>query len=475
MEFIGRKNESDLLKKWDGRESMISVIYGRRRVGKTRLIEETFKNDKIFKFEGIEGQNIHESQREFFRQMVALFSLSELHGFQPVGWQGLFVQLSKAIGAKQCIVLFDEFQWMAGEREAMISELKFAWDNQFIKNNKVHLILCGSVSSFMVKKVLRSRALYGRIKVEIQLQPLTIPEVVPAFINKRSLQDILELYMVTGGIPQYLKMVDPIKSPLLNIENLCFSRNGFLVNELDRIFISHFGKNPHYRCIVSFLAKNRWSDRDELKKQCGMESGGRITSYLEDLILAGFIEKFSCLKSGKESGKARYRLSDFYLLFYFNFIDGTIKKIQNSSQQLPISHYLPDQKYSSWQGSAFERICIAHQQLIADKLGFGAVRYDAGSWFSSGVSEKKAQIDLLYIRADRVITVCEIKYSGKPPNKQLIEDMERKIGCFPNKKKYAMEKALICLTPPTKELINEGYFNAILTAENIFSQPKIRI
>lgn len=469
MKFIGRENELSELKKWDVRESKISVVYGRRRVGKTRLVEEAFKNALMYKFEGIEGQNSAESRREFLRQMIKSFNLSELHGLQPQGWQSLFAILSKRIGSDPCVVFFDEFQWMAGERKEMISELKFAWDNIFLKDNKVHLILCGSVSSFMVKNVLRSRALYGRIDTEIRLQPLMLPEIIPAFRRKRSIREIIELYMVTGGIPQYLKLIDPVKSTLLNVGSLCFSKNGFLVNELERIFISHFGKNRHYRDIVAFLARRRWADREELQKQCGVESGGRMTTYLENLTLAGFIEKFSRLDIGKGMRNNRFRLSDFYLLFYFNFIHPSLRKIQTSPHSLPISHYLPDHKHFSWQGLAFERICIAHQQQIAEKFGFGAVRYDAGSWYSPGNADRKTQIDLMYIRADRVITVCEIKYSQKSPGKELIREMQRKIELYPNRKGFTIEKVLICLTPPSKDLINEGYFHRILLAEEIFS------
>lgn len=468
MNFIGRRNELDLLESWDKHSSRLSVIYGRRRVGKTRLVEEYAKKKTIFKFEGLEGQGKKVQQKNFLSQLSLQFNAPELRDLSPGSWSGLFLLLSKYIGTTACVVFFDEFQWMAAGRNELVSYLKFAWDNILAVKNNVHLILCGSLSSFMVKNVLKSRALYGRVETEIHLRPLFLPEILSALGKKRSLRELVELYMVIGGIPQYLKMIDFSRSVRLNLQALCFSPNGYLVNELDRILISHFGKNLIYRHILLYLAKNRWADREQIQKACRRESGGRISEYLENLELAGFIEKYASVDRPQGVRNARYRLADPYLLFYFNFIYPHLKKINQAGNPFPLTHFLPEKKYAPWQGLAFERVCHQHHRLIAEKLGFGAVRYNAGSWFQKGRENAGAQIDLIYTRADGVLTLCEIKFTRRKIGKEIIGDVEKKVIALPNPAKLTIETVLITAAEPAKSLVDEGYFNAILTIETLF-------
>lgn len=468
MEFIGRENELELLRDWNKNSSKLTVIYGRRRVGKTRLVEEYTKNETIYKFEGIEGQSKKNQQKAFLSQLSLQCTAPGIGELSPQNWNGLLLLLSNLIGPKPCVVFFDEFQWMAADRKELVSYLKYSWDNIFTPNNKVHLILCGSLSSFMVKNVLKSKALYGRVETEINLKPLFLPVIISAFAKKRSLREFVELYMAIGGIPQYLKMIDFSKSVFLNLQRLCFSANGYLVKELDRILISHFGKNKIYRNILICLARNRWRSREQIQKAGRVGSGGRISEYLENLELAGFLEKYVSVDKPNGIRNARYRIADPYLLFYFNFIYPNYKKINQPGEPFPIAHFLPEKQYLPWQGFAFERICLQHYRLIAEKLGFGAVRYEAGSWFKKGLQNTKAQIDLIYARADGVLTLCEIKFTRNKIGKEVIKDIEKKIETLPNPKQLAVEKVLITAAEPTKPLLNEGYFNGILTIEDIF-------
>lgn len=467
MNFIGRKDELKLVKMWDKSHSRLTVLYGRRRVGKTRLVEEASKNKRVYKFEGMEGRVQKQQRKSFLLQLAAQFNAPELGEMNPQSWNGLLLLLSKYVGKKPCIIFFDEFQWMAGNRNELISCLKYAWDNFYTKNNRVHLILCGSITSFMVKNVVRSKALYGRVDNEIHLRPLSLDAITKVLKPKRSLKELVEMYMAFGGIPQYLKMMDFSKSVLLNFQDLCFSANGYFVNELDRIMISHFGKNRAYKKIIMYLAKNKWGNREQIKKECRLESGGRFTEYMENLELAEFVEKYVSVDRPESIRNARYRISDPYLLFYFSFIHPFQKKINQTEETLPISYFLPDKRYLPWKGIAFEKVCLRHHRLIADKLGFKAVQYEAGSWYGKGQKNEKAQIDMLFIRADHVITLCEIKYTETKPDMNIIKDMKKKIEIFPNPKKQTIEKVLLTAAPPTKALVKEGFFNRILTIEDI--------
>jgi hypothetical protein len=150
-----------------------------------------------------------------------------------------------------------------------------------------------------------------------------------------------------------------------------------------------------------------------------------------------------------------------------NFIHPHLKKINQPGKRLPPIHFLPDKKYLPWQGFAFERVCYHHHQLIAEKLGFGEVRYEVGSWFKKGIESHKIQIDMIYFRADSVITLCEMKFTRKKIGKEIIKDIEKKVDTLPNPKQLTVEKVLITAAEPTQPLLNEGYFHKILNLESI--------
>ena len=218
--FWGRERELSELRAWDRKRSRLAVIYGRRRVGKTRLVEEAFAQAAMLKVDGLEGQGQAEQQRIFLRAMSEHLGRPELRRIRSMSWLDIFEMLSKALGKRPCVLFLDEFQWLAVGRNRLISHLKHAWDNLFSKRNRILLILCGSVSSFMVNRVLRSKALYGRVDLELPLLPLAIDEVRDHFVPRRSLKEFVDLYMALGGIPQYLLLVDLSMSARLNLERL---------------------------------------------------------------------------------------------------------------------------------------------------------------------------------------------------------------------------------------------------------------
>ena len=472
MKFIGREREKKLLRKWETRlpRGQLSVIYGRRRVGKTRLVLESFKESRILRFEGLEAQKTAAQQRHFLAQLAALTGRSEFNAVKTTGWSDLlnylveYVKSQTARDGAPVVVFFDEFQWMCAERSDLVSRLKFVWDVH-LASLPVHLILCGSVSSFLVRKVVCSKALYGRIHLEINLQALEIREVAQ-FLPGRSLREIFELYMVLGGVPQYLEMVDPKRSTMLNLQDLCFSAHGFLVGEYERLLVSHFGKVPQFQTILETLGRRSIASRNELSKACGLAPGGSFSQYLDELNLAGFVERYVPLGRSQDSKIVRYRLSDAYLLFYFRFIRPAFRQI-HSTQDLPLARFLPEKKLAPWRGLAFERICRTHVQRIADRLGFGAVRYDAGSWFQRAGSNPGAQIDLMFVRADQVITLCEVKYRDARITRKVIKEVEAKIATYPNPKKRTIEPVLITASGVTEDLSDSGFFTRVLTLEDL--------
>ena len=474
MKFLGRNREIALLRDWQNRteHSYLTVIYGRRRIGKTRLVEEAFQDARMIKFEGLQGQPSSAQRQHFLNQLAEASGRHEYRLIKTSDWIELLRLLAEftreQTRSQPLILFFDEFQWLAAERTRLVSSLKYVWDN-LLSHQRVHLILCGSVSSFLVKKVLHSKALYGRIQLELPLQPLSVPEIQGVFRPQRSIREVIELYMVMGGVPQYLQMVDPTRSVRLNLERLCFSPNGYLLREFDRIFASHFGTSIHYRTVLSTLALKPYANRAQLQKACRLDSGGRLTQYLEDLELAGFVDCYNPVDKPLARRIKRYRIVDPYVSFYFRFIKPAQSKIQRLRGQPSLGQFVTEKKLAVWRGLAFEHVCQQHTDLIAEKLGFGAVSHQAGSWFSRGDNGSGSQIDLMFVRADRVITLCEIKFQDARIGKSVVAEIERKRTRFPNPKKMTVETVLISASGVTDELLKEGYFNRILELETLFA------
>jgi len=471
---MGRVQEKKLLSSWTkkSKTSYFTVIYGRRRIGKTRLVEETFKNSTLLKFEGLEGQPTREQQRHFLHRLAEISGKQEYRLIRTSRWIDILILLSEYLssqyGNEPVVLFFDEFQWMASERTRLVSDLKYVWDNYFLKKNRIHLILCGSVCSFLVKKVIRSKSLYGRIDLEINLNQLSLSEISNIFQPKRSLRDIVELYMAVGGVPQYLKKIEPAASVRANLETLFFSASGYLVNEYDRIFASHFGKNPHYRKILSKLSRRLFATKEQIQESCRLGSGGRISEYLENLELAGLIERYAPLDKSGSSRMIRLRITDPFLMFYFRFVEPSLAKIRQARTGPIFTRFVPDNKYDVWRGHAFESVCHRHTSLIAEKLGFGAVNFDCGSWYSRSPGKGRSQVDLLYLRADRVITLCEMKFRDSKIGAGIIREVEQKKRMLPNPKGMTIECVLISATPPTRDLFQERYFNRILQLDDLF-------
>lgn len=465
MNFTGRQREVEILQSVDIKDkSKISVIYGRRRVGKTFLVENAFSQRGYIKIEGLEGESTKAQKEHFIRQCQNFFPDRFRLISANTHWTQLLVLLSECLGKEEHIVFFDEFQWLANNRKQLVSAFKYVWDNYFTKNNHVHMILCGSISSFIVKKVIRSKALYGRIDLEIHLQPLTINDMKVEVLKKRSIRDLFEIYFAIGGIPQYLEKFDLNCSPQLNIERLFFSPEGYFLQEFERLFVSHFGKNPTYKKILLHLAKVKFASREDLLRSLQMAEGGRLSDYLEELQLADFVEAYSSITNPSSATLVRYRIADPYLLFYFRFVHSNAKKIKKGYRQ-----FISNQAYAIWQGLAFEYFCDRNHKLIANKLGFSAVQYEHGAWFKKRDMTQGAQIDLLFLRSDRVITLCEVKFQSEAVGQDVITAVQDKIKLLPNPKQLTIEPVLISASQASSELIKNGFFRSVLTTEDLLA------
>lgn len=468
QQFIGRKVElSRLAQIADADEASIVVVYGRRRVGKTELIEQAFRNRNIIKFEGIEGEPESRQMKHVLSQLSGYVGDPLLARLDLKSWAEIFQLIAKHVSKGKWTVFLDELQWMASYRSHLIAELKYVWDNYFRQNKTLILVLCGSSPSFIINKVLHSRALYNRSQHEIHLQEFGLHEAKAFLGDRRSNREVMDAYLTVGGIPEYLKYLNRESSVFLGLCKNTFTSGGFFSNEYQRIFTSSFGENRDYLGIIRFLSREKFATRKQIAGRIKCETGGRLTTLLKDLEVCGFITRYSPYNLDEQSLLTRYNISDQYLQFYFKFIEPVYGEIQDGNFNKNPTSPVNTDAYLKWLGYSFERLCRKQHRLLARLLGFEAVAYKAGAYFNrqTGNQDRGYQIDLIFDRADRVLTICEIKYLQSKATRGIIAGFERKLELFQNPKKATIHKVLITTEGADNTLT--GYFDRILTLDDI--------
>ena len=469
--FVGRKNELRLLRSMTkGGKSAIGVIYGRRRIGKSELIAKAFEKERTLFFEGLENRPKQEQLDNFLFQLA--FQTGKKQKPKKISsWREAFAMLYEELKQQPAHIIFDEFQWMANYRQEIVSELKPVWDRYLSAIKGTALILCGSIASFMTTKVVKSNALYGRTDLVIHLKGFLLPETKKMLAGKGT-REIIEAQMLAGGVPKYLELIKEKSSVRMAMEELAFTETGYLTDEYERIFLSHFGRNPEYEKIVLTLAMRPYGlFRKQLAELTSITPGGGLTTHLQNLESAGFISSRTPFHKDLNSKLIKYFLSDAYLRFYYAFIRPNLKNIKSGVQQGIFNRISQEGSFHAWMGRAFEYLCLEHAGFISRILGFSGIDFTFGPYF---VAPKKGspgiQIDLLFARGDNVITLCETKYSINPVGIDITREVEKKVTilkeAFPGK---TIQKILIAGNGATRNLESAGYFYKTIRPEEFFN------
>lgn len=410
--LIGREKEKQILIDALGSEySQFIAVYGRRRVGKTFLIREAYGYHFAFQFTGAANTAPRKQLARFRKALIS-------HGLKNVpqlgNWIDAFFELERYIdglpeGKK--IIFFDELPWMDAPRSGFLSELEAFWNGWASARKDIVFVVCGSATAWMVKKILKNKGgLHNRLSHRISLQPFTLglcEKMAEAQHLAFSRMQVLEAYMIFGGVPYYWSLLQSGRSIAQEVDRLVFSPDGDLYDEFQMLYASLFSSPQPYINIVTALASKKMGlTREELAVALGIESSGFFSSLLEDLEWCGFIRKYNAL--GKKTKDALYQLIDPFTLFYFEFVKGN----QNMANYWQSIHGMP--KYNTWCGLAFERVCFAHVDQIKMKLGISGVLTGVYSWRCQPNEEKGyggVQIDMLIDRNDGIIDLCEMKYS----------------------------------------------------------------
>lgn len=467
MEIFGRESELKVLKSlYEKRGSQLIAIYGRRRVGKSYLVEYFGKNiaSVYLSFEGLERQSSQEQIRNFISRLKEQFQGPYLNEINFQDWDTVFRYLTEYVftNKNKILISFDEFQWMAAGQTKLISLLKYYWDKHWLKQN-IMLVLCGSVASFMVNKVINSSALYGRINAEILLKALE-PRAARMFF-KKSLNDteVLKYLLIFGTIPKYLKTIRNNRSFNQNLNSICFNKNSEMILECDRIFFSQFKEVERYKKIVLILKEGMLS-LEQIRNKLSLSSGGSLGSSLKNLLDAEIIQEFHSLSLKGENKYRKYKLSDEFLIFHFKYMIPNLKLI-NAEFSSSLFEELCESEWRPWLGLAFERFCLKHAAYLAKIMEFNDEVRDFGPIYQS--KDQEFQFDLVYKRKNKLITVCEIKFSDKPVDHKIIPEMEKKLSKFKLPRGFSLNKALISLNGASQSLKDTEYFDYILDAKDI--------
>jgi len=471
VNFVGRQQELNRfaeLEKEAG--AKILVVYGRRRVGKTTLIKKAFDKRRLLTFEGLEGKSKREQLDHFASELAENFKDPKLAKFKFDNWKEAFRALFDLVSQGVFTIHLEEIQWMAGYREDLVSELKYVWDNFFIKNPRIILILCGSSPSFLINSVMRSKALHNRSQYEFPITELSFHDAVKLMGRGRSLNEQLDGYLAVGGIPEYCSKLSGFSSVFLGIAKNSFSQGSYFAHEAERVFVSSLAHKPEYRRVLGYLAKNGPSTAQEIFEGIGYRTGGAASEILADLRRCEFIYSYSPLEFGKESRGAKWIVRDCYLHLYYKLIRPKYAAIERGDFNNNITSAISQTGYRQWLGLAFERFCLFNHQSIARILGFSGVQYQFGPFYLRKVGDK-TQIDLVFKRADRVLTVCEIKYQLTPPGREVKSPFERNLITLQSEyPKNGIQKVLISPNGAEKNLIKESYFDSIIELDELLAQ-----
>ena len=445
MEIIGRKKELRTLEQmYNSNNPEFLAIYGRRRVGKTFLIRNFFKDKKgiFFDVTGTKEASLSEQIEHVTKRIGDIF----YNGARLIAghnWDKTFEILTEAIvkttGNKKIVLFFDEFPWMATKNSKLLQRLDYYWNQHWSKDKRIKLIICGSSASWIVEKIINNKGgLHNRLTLEIYLEPFNLCDT-KQFLYKQGMKldnkQIVQIYMAIGGIPYYLSKLDRKLSAIQNIEKLAFVSKGFLLKEFDNLFASLFDKHEVYIEVIRTIAKYRYGIGQEellnnMNKALRGQGGKNLLQALED---TSFIINFKPHFHKKKG--LYYKVIDEYTLFYLYWIE----PIKDALLERGLARGYWEKKQSSaswhsWAGYAFEAICYKHLSQIREKLHLSPTAL-ARTWRYipiKGSKEQGAQIDLLFDRDDDAITICEIKYTEKPfeLDKQYAKVLMNKVAMF---------------------------------------------
>ncbi len=465
--FIGRQKELKKLNLLlEKNTASLVVVKGRRRIGKSRLIEEFGKNHKLYVFSGVAPTKKTTKQDQLDEFGWQLGQALGQPAFKDTDWNDLFFRLAYYTRQGPVIILFDEITWMGSKDRNFLGKLKNVWDLEFKKNPELILILCGSVSAWIEKNILSNTGFLGRISLKLTLEELSLQESNQFWENQKGIAayEKLKLLSVIGGIPKYLEEIQTLLPAEENIKSLCFDRSGLLFNEFDQIFTDIFFKRSEdYKRIVQSIADNHYKYEDICKK-LDVEKSGFLSDCLNELVESGFIRRDYTwnLENGKTSKLSQYRISDNYLRFYLKYIHPNKEKIERGAFENMSLNALPG--WDGIMGLQFENLILNNRSKIMQLLNINAndIIYDNPYFQNKTARFDACQIDYLIQTRFDTLYLCEIKFSRSQITAAIIPEIQEKINRIKASRRFSCRPVLIHVNGVTEELQETRFFSHLI-------------
>ncbi|MGK5084437.1 ATP-binding protein [Bdellovibrionota bacterium FG-1] len=480
--FVGRKAEKTLLQQaWASNRAELVAVYGRRRIGKTELIRETLKRKGGYmEVVGLKDGTMEE-ELEIFTSALQTVFYGGISIQRVPNWNAAFRMFTDEVkkGKKRdrFVLFLDELPWLATPKSGLLQALDHFWNTEWNLLPQLKIVLCGSAASWMIEKLIHAKGgLHNRITQTIQLQPFTLAET-EEYLHSRNVklsrEQVLELYMAFGGVPFYLQKAQRGKSAAQIIDQVCFSRDGLLREEYQRLFSSLFSEARVQYRLFEEIARHRYGiSRTELIQNAKIDSslhltsGGWLNERLRELEEAGFISSF--VPYGKKKKEMFFRVIDEYCYFYLKWIASAPKGLFAGTPSRYWMQKRGTPAWRSWAGFTFEGVCLKHASKIQSALGLDSGECEIGTWRYMPPKKSKesgAQVDLLFDRADSVVTLCELKYSENEfvIDKSYAAELERKMDVFRKSQRKRKEIFLSLVT--TRGVAQNVYYGRLVHSD----------
>ena len=473
--LIGRKTEiAEIQNCIKSDRSEFVILYGRRRIGKTFLVKKYFDGKFDFHFVGA-SRHTTPQQLEDFGKSLAKYADTAIQ--TPRNWSDALDMLARHLESinkkRKKIIFIDEMPWIDRKQSDFVAALEHFWNSWAAMRDDIVLIACGSATSWMIKNLVKNKGgLHNRVTRRIYLRPFTLNETEQYLRNKGFVwqrTQIMQCYMVLGGVPYYLSLLDRHLSLPQNIDNLFFRQGALLQNEFEDLYNALFPSADKYINIVKALStKQKGLTRDEIISATNYQ-GGSLTTILNNLENCDFIECYN--QYGSKKKNMIYKIVDFYTLFYFRYIDGNRTKDEEYWQ-----HTFSTSSVAAWQGISFELLCRCHLPQIKHALGISGVATKTASWKyipPQNSNERGTQIDMVIERIDKMIHLCEMKFRDRKfaIDKSYADTINRRADIFKEKTQTSCQVVNTIVTPVG--LTSSKYntlIHSIITADDLFAK-----
>ena len=470
MRFFGRQEIiEDLCALWGKRTSSLVTCRGRRRIGKSTLIERFAEKSgaRFIKIEGLRpsAKMTNADQLKNFCNQLAVQTSAERTVAE--NWLNAFIRLDREIAtdARRTVVLLDEVSWMAFDDHTFSGTLKIAWDNYFKKHPKLIFVVCGSVSTWIRREIIDDGAFFGRRSMDLVVPELPLSECVK-FWGKAATRivtrEIIDVLSVTGGVPRYLEEIDPGLSANENIRRICFCPKSPLRVDFDEMYADVITQLPTLTAQVLRVLAEGPRTVTEISEKLGLVKNGHLSEALVQLEECGLVSPDAGKNpsTGEDAHVKSYRLKDNYTRFYLKYIEPVKDVIDTGAYSIGSLDAL--EGWESVLGLAFENLVVNNVRALLTPLhlSMSPVLSAAPYRRLGGSAGKGVQVDLL-LQTRRALVLVEVKRQ-REIGREVIDEMVEKVKRIPKRRDMSVRTALVYEGRLAPIVEADGYFDAIV-------------